>query len=1068
MTKFVRWPDLAGWAAALKVVPKSPLRGVTMPCLEVQDEYRFYRHVLLDDISEHDYNNPTPGLVEQAKERREEFWVRMKALGFSDQVVPIYTQKPDGDHVRGWRAFSTRPSFGLADLQTLIPSLTAEAFVDTPVSSLVLSHEVDPRAKEAWEAFAASRLALEGRGLWELKEAPFGDSYDLAPALSKVLASIEKHPLVTPYSMHSLVNKLEKAQYRANALTAYYPDLNSALKDGVALERVQPVDAEFMLPIAVERGGRILALKDVRYCPELIACGMGIFPSYGSAYGKDGEKSELVVDALREVNGMSERFVSALDVITRNVTESFDVDEVDAVLDRLMREDQALEGNFECVSGTPLTLPTTDNGEVAPKVQAHLLDRGTVTAWGRRLAAFAAAGGMEGVNAEKVAGLLGAVVESARREVSLRVRTQAKAALASVTRTVALDDPAGTGQAKHVDAGVKIGGARKDFARRYMTVEDLGSMNDMERGSLVVKKNVWPPLNYAEMKEAGVTPQAAMAIKTLKDLLNTEPTDDRRRDDQSDDAATYIEAVGLVRDALAKAMTVEDVAMAMKQVAQVGRTVGDSVTNYVYGTPLQVQWGQKASNLFYEAGEYGCLPPTLSRVIARKVKPEAEWVHLIKGSVEKSDAEKESEAEKTQLDRHLHMPHLEKVVREGGSDWRNGRDVTADDLIQHFGFRAVEFGNWLPQDERQTVLNFAFDSFCDLSDALSLPPRAASFNGDLAIAFGSRGSGGKRAALAHYEPMRQVINLTRMAGAGALAHEWWHGYATSHQGSGLSRLKQGQRPSHTGDPLPKLIDAMMVRPRTPDELAFRAKDEAANVFGHALGWARYKQGADVYMRMKEYFDQQSKALEDEFFKRACERLTTLGVKDFSGSPKTVDPKFGVIDQVYCWERGDEIATGASTYADNSRAFRGHLKNVEANTRAAVRNVAVAMTIKAGQELGITFDERFLGGPNGVETNYLLNAKRLDELRSKPYWATEDELFARAGAQFVFYELEARGVRNDYLVYGSDEGRYVDLAAGNPNPFGDDRMRLKAQFDALVDDFRLRLAKSLEAQSQCEP
>jgi hypothetical protein len=42
---------------------------------------------------------------------------------------------------------------------------------------------------------------------------------------------------------------------------------------------------------------------------------------------------------------------------------------------------------------------------------------------------------------------------------------------------------------------------------------------------------------------------------------------------------------------------------------------------------------------------------------------------------------------------------------------------------------------------------------------------------NLAIAFGSRGKG---AALAHYEPSRKVINLTKLRGAGCLAHELGH------------------------------------------------------------------------------------------------------------------------------------------------------------------------------------------------------------------------------------------------------------------------------------------------------
>lgn len=90
-----------------------------------------------------------------------------------------------------------------------------------------------------------------------------------------------------------------------------------------------------------------------------------------------------------------------------------------------------------------------------------------------------------------------------------------------------------------------------------------------------------------------------------------------------------------------------------------------------------------------------------------------------------------------------------------------------------FGFRGVEFGEWLPQDERQTVLNYAWDALHDLSVVSGLELRQISLGGTLALAFGARGSGG---AAAHYEPGRKVVNLTRMSGAGSLGHEWGHAF----------------------------------------------------------------------------------------------------------------------------------------------------------------------------------------------------------------------------------------------------------------------------------------------------
>ena len=106
-----------------------------------------------------------------------------------------------------------------------------------------------------------------------------------------------------------------------------------------------------------------------------------------------------------------------------------------------------------------------------------------------------------------------------------------------------------------------------------------------------------------------------------------------------------------------------------------------------------------------------------------------------------------------------------------GQDWRKGADVSAEQLMEQFGFRGVQFGNWTNQRDRQAAVNGAFDALMDLAQILGVSPRALSLNGELGLAFGSRGGG---SAKAHYEPGEVVINLTKTQGAGSLAHEWWH------------------------------------------------------------------------------------------------------------------------------------------------------------------------------------------------------------------------------------------------------------------------------------------------------
>lgn len=109
-----------------------------------------------------------------------------------------------------------------------------------------------------------------------------------------------------------------------------------------------------------------------------------------------------------------------------------------------------------------------------------------------------------------------------------------------------------------------------------------------------------------------------------------------------------------------------------------------------------------------------------------------------------------------------------------GQDMRNGQDVTPQMFSDAFGFRGVQFGNYVEGARRQKDLNDAYDALMDLAAVLDIPPKALSLDGELGLSFGARGTGGKNPASAHYEPGQIVINLTKGSGAGSLAHEWWH------------------------------------------------------------------------------------------------------------------------------------------------------------------------------------------------------------------------------------------------------------------------------------------------------
>lgn len=101
-------------------------------------------------------------------------------------------------------------------------------------------------------------------------------------------------------------------------------------------------------------------------------------------------------------------------------------------------------------------------------------------------------------------------------------------------------------------------------------------------------------------------------------------------------------------------------------------------------------------------------------------------------------------------------------------------DVSPEQFTEKFGFRGVQFGNYVEDARRQTDLNEAYDALDDLAGAVNVPAQALSLNGELGLAFGARGKGGKNAVRAHYEPGEVVINITKAKGSGTLAHEWFH------------------------------------------------------------------------------------------------------------------------------------------------------------------------------------------------------------------------------------------------------------------------------------------------------
>ena len=114
-----------------------------------------------------------------------------------------------------------------------------------------------------------------------------------------------------------------------------------------------------------------------------------------------------------------------------------------------------------------------------------------------------------------------------------------------------------------------------------------------------------------------------------------------------------------------------------------------------------------------------------------------------------------------------------KYKTRKGPDYRHGEQVSFIDVKQTFNIGSIRVGRWVTREEKDLAANLIFDSLADLAYILSLPPEAIGLRATLGLAFGS---GGRKGLQAHYAPNQRELALAKNAGAGALAHEFWHAF----------------------------------------------------------------------------------------------------------------------------------------------------------------------------------------------------------------------------------------------------------------------------------------------------
>lgn len=384
------------------------------------------------------------------------------------------------------------------------------------------------------------------------------------------------------------------------------------------------------------------------------------------------------------------------------------------------------------------------------------------------------------------------------------------------------------------------------------------------------------------------------------------------------------------------------------------------------------------------------------------------------------------------------------AVRSGPPRRMEGEDVSSEKLRQTFGFKGVNFGNWLKtpaaKAEAQLHLNHAYDAFHDLAEILGVPPQAISLGGMLGLAIGAQGGGGT--ASAHFVPGLNEINITRTTGAGFVAHEW--GHALDHYFANMAGLSTSSEPyltEHvTRNPVERRMEMVGGKYVTVERDRFGdVRPEIREAF---LSIVRT-------MNKRGQTDEEARAQRKAAAERTetqLERWLKSIRRDFT-TDNGVHPFDELANRIRHMDYGDGKVAAGQAYLSPVVVEMRELYKKQGGRLYNLENSKALQSWMDSRKYALDSDKGDTKHtPQMVSTEYAMRSRALDETKGgKPYWSTNCEKFARAFDAYIADTLEARNAENSYLSSAS--------RTANTLPAGEERKAINGAFKALIGEIR---------------
>ena len=379
-----------------------------------------------------------------------------------------------------------------------------------------------------------------------------------------------------------------------------------------------------------------------------------------------------------------------------------------------------------------------------------------------------------------------------------------------------------TSNSEHQDYGRFIAMARKDlYNYGKLNVDTFNELSEQEQIEQVSKKSIWHTLDKDYFKNNGFSPFGFHLVKALRDSLPTKPNNMQLSNDIRKSVKftnlLYIIACNEIKDFChytkfnfddkikrGEFVTfIEDNTRLLDsdfstycQDALINTFPDDKkeIENIDKEILLQALWKQIPAiksligyegKILYKAQKQFKKQPTWDDIIQLKVEKDDDLSYvdnidnledmfnlITKTKIRTSH----NNMSVVKVDSILSHSHLDNVVRNG-YDYIEGEKITAETLNKTFGIDAMQWGNWINEsNERQNLLNLAYESFTDLAAAFNIARDSIGLeinNRGLGFGIGSQGISGSRA---HYQTGQKFLHMNRKNSAGSLAHEWFHAY----------------------------------------------------------------------------------------------------------------------------------------------------------------------------------------------------------------------------------------------------------------------------------------------------